>query len=412
MDTITTSTTANRRLPKSVRPGSQSMGVAKLASLAACLVFSALSLGNGIDRQAATSPRLADRVPALFADQALIARGEAELNSGRLVAAYEDGVDAVRRSPVDPSSSALLASARLGLNDPAGAQRAFRVAGQMGWRVPLTQAYWMQQAIAAGNLTVAATRMDALLRQHPWVLGQPGILAPLENNPAGRAAIAGRLMAAPTWLSSYAFNVDGLSAEVISQRAQVLGLLAARGVRVGCDMAAPPTTRLVDTGRIAEAQALWRSQCPEAGTAIPADPDFAYLRISGARSYFEWDLLGSADVGVVIVPASKAPAQQLEIHNGSPFTRQVLNQLIAPAPGRYRLSWLAATAEGKASNQALVELGCRQGPAQRLVPTAVGALWHADIEIGGDCPVHMLKISVLPGPDNLLLGSIRLDPAA
>ncbi len=408
MATITTSTTATPRPPEPVRRGSQRNDGAKLA---ACLVFAVLSLGNGIDRQAASSPQLAAKVPALFADQALIARGEAALNSGHLIAAYEDGVDAVRRSPVDPSSSALLASARLGLNDPEGAQRAFRVAGQMGWRVPLTQAYWMQQAIAADNLTVAATRMDALLRQHPWVLSQPGILAPLENNPAGRAAIASRLMAAPTWLSSYAFNVEGLSAEVITQRAQVLGLLAARGLRVGCDMAAPPTNRLVDTGRIAEAQALWRSQCLEAGTAIPADPEFAYLRIGGARTYFEWDLLGSADVGVVIVPGSKARAQQLEIHNGSPFTRQVLHQLIVPSPGRYRLSWLAATTDGKASNQALVELGCRQGPVQRLVPIASGSLWHADVVIGGDCPAHMLTVSVLPGSGDLRLGSIRLDPA-
>lgn len=347
----------------------------------------------------------------MFADQALIARGEAELNSGRLVAAYEDGVDAVRRSPVDPSSSALLASARLALDDPAGAQRAFRVAGQMGWRVPFTQAYWMQQAIAAGNLTVAATRMDALLRQHPWVLGQPSVLAPLEGNPAGRQAIASRLMAAPTWLSTYAFSVEGLSAEVISERAQVLQLLAARGVRVGCEMAAPPTTRLVDTGRVAEALTLWRSQCPEAGTAIPADPDFANLRISGARSYFEWDLLGSADVGVVIVPGSKAPAQQLEIHNGSSFTRPILRQLIVPAPGHHRLSWQATTTDGKPSNRVLVELGCRTGPVQKLVPTAEGPLWYADVVIDNACPVHVLTVSVLPGPDDLRLGSIRLEPA-
>lgn len=347
----------------------------------------------------------------MFADQALIARGEAGLNSGHLVAAYEDGVDAVLRSPVDPSSSALLASARLGLNDPQGAQRAFRVAGQMGWRVPLTQVYWMQQAIAAGNLNVAATRMDALLRQHPWVLSDPGLLAPLEGNPAGRQAIATRLMASPTWLPAYAFRVDGLSAEVIGQRAQVLGLLAARGVQVGCEMVAPPTSRLVDTGYIAEGQALWRSQCPEAGASIPADPDFANLRISGARTYFEWDLIGSADVAVAIVPAGKAPAQQLEIRNGSSFTRQVLRQFIVPKPGRYRLSWQAATPQGKASNQALVELDCRAGPTQRLVPTADGTLWHADVVIGSDCPIHVLTVSVLPGPDELRLSSIRLNPA-
>ncbi len=393
------------------RTGGASTGIAKAAGLVLCCLLAAFSLGSGLDRQAANSLRWATKIPALFADQTLISRGEAELNAGRLVAAYEDGVAAVRRSPVDPSSSALLASARLGLDDPTGAQRAFRVAGQMGWRIPLTQAYWMQQAIAAGNLDIAATRMDALLRQHPWVLGQPGLLAPLEGSAEGRNAIAKRLLAAPSWLSAYAFNVDGLSPEVIGERAQVLTILAARGLRVGCDMAAPPTTRLVDTGRVAEALSLWRSQCAEAGTAIPADPEFANLRISGARTYFEWDLLGSADVGVVIVPGNKPPAQQLEIHNGSSFTRPVLRQLIAPAPGHYRLSWHASTPDGRPSNQALVEFGCRQGGPQRLVPAAQGSLWHADVMIGSDCPIHMLTVSVLPGPDDLRLGSIRLDPA-
>jgi hypothetical protein len=37
----------------------------------------------------------------------------------------------------------------------------------LGWRNPATQVYWMTHALALGDTTVSAQRLDALLRQLP-----------------------------------------------------------------------------------------------------------------------------------------------------------------------------------------------------------------------------------------------------
>lgn len=380
----------------------------KAAAIAGCLLFALVSLGNGLDRQAFIKPAMAARVPAIFASQSLLVRGQDNIVAGQHEAALADGTAAVLSAPVDPISPALLGSARLGLNDPIGAQQAFLVAGRMGWRVPLTQIYWMQRAIGLRNWPVAGMRADALLRQHPWMLANAPLLAPLEGAPQGREAIAQRLASAPPWLYPFASDVDQIPVETVAERMAVLQILAARGVRVGCDRVALPVNRLAQAGRFAEAQSLWRSHCEAASGGLLADPDLRNLRLDGARSLFEWDLVGSSEVGLAIVPAAGG-GQTVQAHNGGAFPRLLLRQMLTAPPGNYRLSWQARTASSSPSRQVVVSLGCK-GEGDAVVPAmpASDGSMTADLRIQSDCPAHWLSFIILPGSDEVRLGSFAL----
>ncbi len=385
-------------------------GYVKPLCLLGCLLFIVAAIGNGIDRQAHYSTALAARMPSLLAADALAVRGEASLNSGQFQSALEDGTAAVLRAPVDPASAALLGSARLGLGDAAGAQRAMLVAGTMGWRVPLTQIYWMQQAAALQQYPVAALRLDALLRQHPWMLSRTSLLAPLESVPEGRKAIADRLATAPPWLIAYASETSELPIEVVAERAAVLGQLSARGQKIGCDPVAPLVNKLVDAARFAEAYGLWRGHCSDAGTGLIGDPDLVKLRTSGARSYFEWDVVGSADVSMALVPA-EASAQMIEVHSEAPVSRTIMRQLLTIPPGRYRLEWRAIPLAGKSDPQVVAAVGCSPDPAGRLAASKAAGQgsWQADLAVSSDCPAHWLAFSVLAGSPDLRFGKIKLE---
>lgn len=380
--------------------GGRSGNLLRPALLAGCVLFCVAVVGSGLDRHTLDRPSKAAGIPWPFADQALVVRGQARLDEGRAAEALADGENAIRAAPVDPASSALLASARYEAGDRAGADKAFRVAGQMGWRVPLTQAYWLRQALASGDYRVAAMRLDALLRQHPGMLEKPDLVAPFEDNPAGRAALADRIAGGTPWLAAYAGTTEGLSPARVQGRAVMLEQVAQRGVVAGCDAAAPIVSRLAESGAFVAARQLWSAHCPDAKGGLLVDPALAHVRSNGARTYFDWDLIGSSDVSLMVVPGKGG--NRIEARNASAAVRQVLRQLLVVPAGRYRLSWEALEA-GKPSPRISASIGCTPAGG-----TAVAS--GGEIAIAGDCPAHWLSFTLSPGEGDVHFGAIRLDP--
>jgi hypothetical protein len=171
---------------------------------------------------------------------------------------------AVARAPIEPSSTALLGAAWLAKGDEDRAREAFTVAGKLGWRVPLTQAYWMRAALEAEDARIAALRLDALLRQQPALLAEDRLFAPIEATAEGRAALVSRLATRPPWLADYVNDHGAASREAMLRRAAVLLMLAATGQRLGCDMIRPAVVRLVVLNEPATAQQVWRAHCGNA----------------------------------------------------------------------------------------------------------------------------------------------------
>jgi hypothetical protein len=137
----------------------------------------------------------------------------------------------VARDPIDPVAPAVLGQALLMAGRPDAADDAFRVAGRLGWRVAMTQAYWMQRGLAAGDYVLAAQHADALFRQQPAFLDNRQLLDPMERDPQARAALIERMMLRPDWLDAYLHRLGNVDLDALQVRVDVLGALSARGCR-------------------------------------------------------------------------------------------------------------------------------------------------------------------------------------
>ena len=236
------------------------------------LVYTGLALGNGIDRLSATRPELATKVPPLFASDSLRVTGAQALSVGNARSIAMIGENAVRDAPTDPQSAAMLGAGLLVGGNQRLADRAFRVAGQLGWRVPITQNYWMSKALEISDYQSAALRLDALGRQQPALLAERRLLDPMERNPAGRAALIQRMALQPDWLSTYIANDASTPTDTMLQRSVVLEEAAHAGVVLGCGAIAPLVRQMIALKLTDEAARLWRDHCPENARRSVTDP--------------------------------------------------------------------------------------------------------------------------------------------
>ena len=383
---------------------------ARLGLGAALAAYAVLALGSGADRLSAGRPDLVSRVPALFASEAIRSAGAQALADGQAVPAAELGARAIRNAPTDPQSAALFGAGRLASGDRVIAERAFRIAGQLGWRVPITQSYWMGQALTAGNYDIAALRLDALLRQQPTLLRQRHLTDPMERNPAGRTALIKRMALAPAWLSYYAGDVWELPADVALQRAEVLSEAARSGLVVGCEQIAPVATKLAVVGQPRAGSGLWRAHCPASGTGLVSDEQLATLDISAKPSAFTWEMIGNGELSLAVLPSGNGRGQRLTIEGSADVPRAVLAQLVVLDPGRYVLSWRAGNIQGGVSDHILARLTCPGENPAWLTPTLdrAAGLWRAAVQVDGSCPAQRLTFAAAPGAGRVWLEQITL----
>jgi len=383
---------------------------ARVGLVLACLGYSALALGSGLDRISAASPDLAAKVPAFFASEALRVRGGQALAKGQAREALELGKAAIADAPTDPQSTAMLGAGRLASGERGGAEVAFRVAGKLGWRVPITQSYWMVRALAAGDYRIAAMRLDALLRQQPALHRQRQLLDPLERNPAGRSALVERMAASPIWLTSYAGDVADLPTDVMLQRVPVLTEAAQKGLVLGCPAIAPSVNRLAVLGQMREGRELWRAHCPAAGKELLGDGRFQMAGPRDKVSAFAWELLGSDGLTLGFVPSPNGAGQRLTVQGVTPNTRPVLSQLLVLAPGRYLLTWRSDDGKGGPGKTLSVALACQGEAPQWLTaqPNPASGRWQAGLVVDGSCAAQNLLFGVGPDSGDLWLEDVRI----
>lgn len=378
----------------------------------ACLAYAALAIASGFDRLSLRHPEYAAKVPPPFASQALRSEGTALIGQGQARAALVKGEAAVRDAPLDPGSTALLGIARYRSGDAAGANRAFRIAGQLGWRNEFTQTYWMGRALEIGDWRIAAMRLDALLRQRPALLAERRLLDPLETAAAGRAALAERILAAPAWLRPYASALAEVPRPVLLLRAQVLGEVAARKGLLGCETVAPLVERLVGVSAELEAAALWRQHCPGAAATLVYDGQFAAASLQQDRSQFAWTFIGQSDSNLLLEPVGDGAAQQLVVETTSTRPRQIARQMVLIAPGAYQLSWSAKDRGGAASDLVAATLSCDQTSSKWLAARfdRAAGRWIASLTVDSACKVHWLSFGVTGRSGAVRLGDVRLEP--
>lgn len=307
----------------------------RIALTLVVLGYAVLALGSGLDRLSGANPSLERVVPGPF-------RAQAERSAAQLSLARQQSEPALRHArlavaadPVDAASVSLLGTSLLLRNDFRGADQAFRVAARIGWRDTATQLYWFEAAFQAGDEEAAADRLDALLRTHRGLPQIDALLARLEASPEGRQALVRRMADRPAWLTGY-LAPSGLSPAALSTRATVLADLARSGTRLGCDAITPFVSGALAGGGRSQAEQVWQAHCPQAKIAAGL-ADGGFEAFGRDPPYpFGWQARPSGDVTIETVGAPRE-GRALELRNTSSFSRLVLVQQVALAPGSYRL---------------------------------------------------------------------------
>lgn len=381
--------------------------IPRLATLGGILAFGLLALGNGLDRAAALNPGLARFVPEFLSAEAARSQSAQALQNGDTKPAIAEAERAVRADPVDPRSTALLGAGQLAARQSVRADAAFRIAARFGWRDPLTQLYFMNAALAAGQPRLAAMRLDAILRQAPDFPVRDMLLAQFEASPAGRAALAERLASRPPWTFAFLNHASEVQLPSLRARAEIV---AAMRPRWGCDRVAPLVTALVLRSGVAEASSLWQAQCRNGAVGID-DPRFARLPQSRQPVAFEWNLIGSGDVSAQPAAQAAPGATGLVARVSGPGARPVAWQMLVLPPGRYRLSWKAASPAGKPATGTAFSLGCALGertPLPRSAAVSSAQRAAADLTIDGRCPGYFLTLWLEPGLEDTLIDDLAL----
>ncbi|WP_347302346.1 hypothetical protein V5740_10060 [Croceibacterium sp. TMG7-5b_MA50] len=374
----------------------------RLTATVGVLALAGACLASGLDRVGARSFAVAVSLPQTVRAQSHRPVSQLALATNRPQAALTAAEAAVRSDPVDPASTALLGSARLLLNDFAGAEQAFRVAAAFGWREAMTQRYWYTAALQGGDYPRAAERLDALLRTHRNLPGADTLLAALEGEPQARAALLARLAARPLWLPTYLRPGPQLDDAALARRSDVLVALAGSGTVLGCEAVSPWVRGVLQRGNRASAQRVWQAHCPDARTAgLLADSDFNALG-RGTAAPFGWTVERSGDV---LIRAEEAQGEyRLSLENRSAFSRRVLVQSVALAPGRYRLRGVGSAGVFAAS------LACGTVPAMpRLVDGELAGEGQV-LRVAEPCERLQLAIWLRPTPERVTLDRLTLQP--
>lgn len=383
------------------------------AILIGALALLGLSGVSGMDRLARTDPAIAARVPLPFASTALRTLGNQALGQQRASAAAAYGWHALNRAPLEADAVALFAAGQLASGKTAQADRAFGVAGRMGWRVPVTQAYWLSRALQTHDYVGAAMRLDALLRQQPTLIGQQALLDPVERDPAARAALIERLDPETEWLGRYLNEVFALPPQVLRQRALVMVDAADAGLVLGCERMANLASAMTNRDLYPEAAALWQAQCPHSSGLLHGGDGFATLNLQGTRNPFAWQAIGNGDLLLGLVAAPGQDGQRLTIDGTPQIAERFLVKLLLLGPGRYRLSWQSGNSAGDQDAPIRAGLVCKGEEARRLGDQAPGADGRASavITIPPDCPAQQLSFARAPGGGaTVWLQEVRLDP--
>lgn len=298
-------------------------------------------------------------------------------------------------NPMESLAISLLGEAQIQQQDNAGADKAFRVAGQLGWRDAAVQTYWMQRSLAVGDYAIAAERLDALLRQTPLFDRRKPLVDALLATPQGRAALASRLRLGPAWATTFIIDVTGDTPETALERAEVVE--AAGPGPWTCAQAGILADRLIAQQAYPEASRVWHQNCPARGGLL-YDGGFDNVVTTNQPHGFDWRLSDRGDID--IRPGCDASGSSyLDISVSSPFRQDMLSQTVVLAPGTYRLTWTAQSLKGSASEALGVSLACQGQPGTPIrgirIPGTVDR-FKQDFVFDAACTVRRLVFTMDP----------------
>ena len=309
-------------------------------------------------------------------------------------------------SPLSASTLSDLGYMLLANGDGARGAAALELAGSLGWRDQPTQLYWLSAAQQAGDATITAQRLDALLRTDPS--GKiAAALVPLEATSQGRAALAERIRYNPAWKNYALIDVASLPAAGLDNRLATIALARRLGATFDCGLVRDNIRRATEVRADTPAARLWDAACGTASAPSSGRLDFS---AADARSPFGWRLAsrGGLEVRIGDGPAPLT-GEALEIRSDGPLQRPAAQRPLSLSPGAYRLSWRAVTIEGDLKPS--LDLRCDGRPGT-LVSAPSSSASVVTVEVPGSGCARQLMI--VRGSDNGVgaawIGQVDLRP--
>ncbi len=327
------------------------------------------------------------------------ALADAEQLAARPAAARAAAARALAIVPIDAAAVRAYGQADILLGNP-GRGVAFMEAGAaLGWRDTLTQLWLIGRARDAGDMTVAAERIDALVRRRR--LGEQMVdqLRAVYRTDGGPQAIVARLADRPHWRQGFLNAVADDAPTSVPRMLDFLTRLRTAGVP-----ATPAETllirwRLAAGGDIVAARRVWRVS---GGTGEVADGDLEALALPlpGAIPPYGWGAPPLAGVHVVTTDrGANGSGRAARIASDGLSTGIALAQQLAVPPGRYRLTAMVRGAGAPGT----IRIDCATTPdrASPLIEVPLDAGddsgWRAVggiVVVDGDCPAQRLGIGV------------------
>ena len=301
---------------------------------------------------------------------------------------------ALLTDPLDSTVVGFLGRIQLVAGNETAAASAFKVSGQLGWHDTLTQIYWMEQALKVEDFKVAATRLDALLRQVPNIESREQLIGSVLQSAEGKIEIAKRIKLAPTWVPIFATPAPEATAAQIGGRAEVLQL-AGRGA-LDCNTAGKLVNRLIRVNLVQPAQALWQANCM-ASPALVYDGGFDKLDTTQFATGFDWELTNRGDLDARITE-SQPGNRLLALTVNGPSTQLVVRQMVVLRPGRYRLNWRMPKTSAQSARALSVSLACTSDLAKAKAGQAAGPndSYFVDFDVDNTCPSRRLTFWLAP----------------
>lgn len=297
--------------------------------------------------------------------------------------------------PISAQAVSILGRSRLYAQQLSEARKAFQVSGQLGWRDTMTQIYWLDQALQAGDYRIAAERLDALLRQAPDDENRDRFIAAVAATPEGRAAVAERLKLAPAWARTMVIQVSELPPEQLLQRVDLMRRTG-RGVW-DCPVSEGIAQKLITLGMLHEAQSVWQLSCETSG-ALVYDGGFEQLDTLNPTTAFDWQVSTQGDADIAIT-ADKANNHRLSVETTASVTRPIVRQLVVLKPGLYRLAWRMPQIDRSQARAIKVSLTCKPDLSRATAGTAVAGkrdTWSVDFTVDNECPARHLVFWLEP----------------
>lgn len=332
---------------------------------------------------------------AALAAQAALANNEI-LDAERLART------AIAETPLSPMALRVLALAAEAQGKPSG--EFWRAAAALGWRDGPTQFWAFRQALAAGEMEVAAIRADAALRvgkrkDEMIVLGRNAA-----NDAAFRAAWLERLATSPAWRPAFfALTNDSSDGELAGIAALYEAGLAPKSAEM-----APFLDQLLRRGRGTEAANLFAKvdngpALPVRDAGIEADTD-SYKR---GLTAFDWRIrpsnLGNGNVEY------DGDNRFLSVSGTGVSRWEGLHRYFDLPPGDYRLSVDLRRIEGPSDGVAL-RLACGSDDLgfQTMelgdLPLGEWVQRSADMRIGTGCRPFRFGVQTLQRGEPVAIG--------